>query len=197
MTLYGFTKRLFDFCAALAGLLAISPLALLVILLIKLEDGGPVFYRQLRLGHKQKPFWMLKFRTMRQDADKLRTSLKGDQLRFKMRNDPRITRVGRFLRRFSLDELPQLINVLLGEMSIVGPRPPLPEEVRQYESRHLIRMQVPQGLTCYWQIMGRSELDFEQQVDLDKKYICEKSFTRDLGIVLKTIPAVLAGRGAY
>lgn len=190
-------KRIFDILVALVALLIFSPLIILSAVIIKLYDGGPIFYSQIRVGKGGRPFKMWKLRSMREDADKLRASLVGDVIRFKMKNDPRITPIGRFIRKASIDEMPQLWNVLRGDMSIVGPRPPIPEEVKKYNAKQLGRLRVPQGITCYWQVMGRNELDFDQQVDLDLKYIEEQSFLTDLKILAKTIPAVLTARGAH
>lgn len=189
-------KRLFDIIIALVALVILSPIILLAALLVKLYDRGPIFYSQIRVGKGGRPFKMWKLRSMCTDADKLREKLVGDTLRFKMDNDPRITPIGKFIRKASIDEMPQLFNVLRGDMSIVGPRPPIPEEVRKYNTKQLGRLRVPQGITCYWQVMGRSELDFDQQVELDLKYIQEQSFLTDIKILLKTIPAVLTAKGA-
>ena len=196
------TKRGFDAVASFLLLLLVSPLLLLIALLIELDDGGPVFFVQTRVGKWGRHFSMLKFRSMYVDAEqRLQVLLAQNRHRegvtFKMENDPRITRVGKWLRRFSLDELPQLINVLQGDMSLVGPRPPVPREVAVYSPVERRRLMTIPGLTCLWQIRGRAEIDFSRQVQLDVQYIESQSFCGDLKILLRTIPAVLSGRGAY
>jgi lipopolysaccharide/colanic/teichoic acid biosynthesis glycosyltransferase len=168
---------------------------------VRLTSPGPVLYRQRRIGLRGKPFTMLKFRTMRtgtdRDVDALRAAHRVDDVMFKLRDDPRITRVGRWLRRFSLDELPQLFNVIKGDMSLVGPRPPLPEEVARYEDWHFDRLEVPPGITGLWQISGRADLTFDECVQLDVFYIENWSLTYELFILGKTIPVLLSQRGAY
>lgn len=194
-------KRGFDvFCCGL-GLLLLSPLFLLVALLIKLEDGGPVLFVQTRVGHNGREFPMYKFRSMVPDAEKrfqelLHRNEHREGITFKIKDDPRVTRIGKWLRKLSLDELPQLYNVLVGDMSLVGPRPPVPREVALYSLEHRRRLAVKPGITCIWQISGRSELDFSQQVRLDVLYIDTQTFGMDLKILLRTVPVVLAGRGA-
>ena len=160
---YLVVKRAVDVVGAGLGLLLLSPVLVLVALLIKLEDGGPVFFTQTRIGKGGTPFRFLKFRSMVTDAEARRAELKAEtgQLRFKLRRDPRITRIGGWLRRTSMDELPQLINVLRGDMTLVGPRPALPEEIADYDAFARGRLSVQQGLTCLWQVAGRSLLDFE------------------------------------
>jgi len=191
-------KRAFDIIIALIALAIFLPIIFLACLAIKLYDGGPIFYTQTRIGKDGKEFKMWKLRSMKTNADALRASLIGEGVvRFKDVADPRITPPGKVIRKTSIDEMPQLFNVLMGDMSIVGPRPPIPEEVAKYNARHRRRLEVPQGITCYWQIMGRNELDFDTQVDLDIKYIEDKSFLTDLGILARTIPAVVSGRGAH
>jgi exopolysaccharide biosynthesis polyprenyl glycosylphosphotransferase len=195
------TKRAMDFTAVCMGLLALAPVLGIIALLIKLDSPGPVFYRQERVGKNGRRFQMIKFRSMRQDADRLLASLQAHNEAsgplFKMRQDPRVTRVGRVLRRLSLDELPQIINVLKGDMSLVGPRPPLPSEVSKYEEWQLGRLRAVPGMTGLWQVSGRSEVPFHDMVRLDLHYIRNWSFGLDLEILLRTIPAVLASRGAY
>jgi lipopolysaccharide/colanic/teichoic acid biosynthesis glycosyltransferase len=182
-------------------MLVTAPIFGAVALAIKLDSPGPVFFRQTRLRQDGLPFAMLKFRSMRSDAVQLRSQLleaneaKGPV--FKIRQDPRMTRVGRFLRRASLDELPQLWHVLMGEMSMVGPRPPLPAEVALYEPWQRERLCVKPGLTCTWQVGGRSNIPFEQWVQMDIDYIRTRNLGQDLRILLQTIPAVLTARGAY
>jgi exopolysaccharide biosynthesis polyprenyl glycosylphosphotransferase len=194
-------KRWLDFAIALAMLILLSPLMLLIAISIVLTSPGPVFYRQTRSGMAGRVFTLYKFRSMRQDAEQLRSSLEhlneADGPVFKVANDPRITGVGRWLRRFSLDELPQLWNVVRGDMSLVGPRPPLPDEVRQYEPWQRRRLRMRPGLTCLWVLEGRSQVSFEQWMRLDMRYIDRWSLWLDLEILLKTVPRVLFGKGAY
>ncbi|MDM8546548.1 sugar transferase [Candidatus Venteria ishoeyi] len=195
-------KRLFDIAAAAVALLLLSPVLLATMTAIRLESPGPVFFRQTRVGRWGKLFTMWKFRSMYIDAEARKAKLMADNemqggVLFKMKSDPRITRTGRFIRKASIDELPQLWNVLCGDMSLVGPRPPLPGEVDQYSLADRRRLEVIPGITCIWQVSGRSDIPFEQQVELDVAYIESQSFTQDIKILLKTIPAVLLGRGAY
>jgi lipopolysaccharide/colanic/teichoic acid biosynthesis glycosyltransferase len=195
-------KRLMDILLASTTMLLFAPFFLLVALAICLEDGFPVFYVQKRVGLHGKEFWFYKFRSMYRDADRRKEALTAqndsrDGVIFKMRHDPRVTRVGHIIRRFSIDELPQVLNVLLGDLAIVGPRPPLPREVAQYTLAERKRLHVKPGLTCLWQIQGRSEIPFKQQVRLDLQYIQSQSIWKDLRIILKTVPAVLLGKGAY
>jgi exopolysaccharide biosynthesis polyprenyl glycosylphosphotransferase len=194
-------KRVFDVVAGVMFLGMFSPLYLLIALLVKWEDGGPVFFTQKRVGQFGREFKFYKFRSMCVDAEArlkqlLATNQHKEGVTFKMKNDPRLTRVGKWLRRFSLDELPQFFNVLIGDMSIVGPRPPVPREVALYSLADRRRLAVKPGITCLWQIGGRSEIDFSGQVKLDVQYIEEQSVWRDVTIVVKTVPAVLSGRGA-
>jgi len=193
-------KRVADFVMALVFLMAFSPLLLLLVLVIKLTSKGPVLYRQTRCGVGGRRFTLYKFRSMRPDADLLREELAAlnevDGPWFKIRNDPRCTPAGRFMRRFSLDELPQLFNILRGDMSFVGPRPPLPEEVEKYERWQRRRLRMPPGLTCLWALEGRSTLRFRRVMELDLEYIDNWSPALDCKILLKTIPVVLLGRGA-
>lgn len=194
------TKRLLDFGLALVLLAVLSPLMLLTALVIKLSSRGPVFYRQTRCGLYGRYFTLVKFRSMIDGAQdvlwEIRHLNEMDGPVFKMRNDPRVTPLGRLLRRSSIDELPQLFNVLRGEMSLVGPRAPLPEEVRAYRPSQRRRLSVKPGLTCLWQVSGRSEIDFQQWMGLDLQYIDNWSLALDLKILLKTLPVVLFGRGA-
>jgi lipopolysaccharide/colanic/teichoic acid biosynthesis glycosyltransferase len=191
-----------DIIIASTALVLILPLFLLVAICIIVEDGFPVIFAQKRVGRDGREFMMFKFRTMCRDAEKLKADMQElaeshDGLRFKMKNDPRILRCGHFMRRFSIDELPQFLTVLRGDLSLVGPRPPLPSEVRCYSLSDRKRLHVKPGLTCLWQISGRSDLPFETQVSLDMQYIQSQTIWQDFLIVLKTIPAVLFGRGAY
>jgi exopolysaccharide biosynthesis polyprenyl glycosylphosphotransferase len=181
--------------------LALAPFFVAIAIAIKLDSPGPVFYRQERVGKDGARFGMLKFRSMRQDADRLLEALRQKNEAtgplFKMRDDPRVTRVGRILRRLSLDELPQLFNVLRGEMSLVGPRPPIPSEVAEYEEWQFGRLRAVPGITGLWQVSGRSDVPFHDMVRLDLHYIRNWSLALDLAILLRTIPAVLTSRGAY
>jgi exopolysaccharide biosynthesis polyprenyl glycosylphosphotransferase len=196
-----FLKRFIDIIVSACALLALSPLFALVAILIKLEDRGPIFFAQRRVGKWGREFKMYKFRSMCVDAEqKLQAVLLKNQhstgVTFKAKDDPRVTRMGRWLRKFSIDEFPQFYNVLIGDMSLVGPRPPVPREVAMYTPADRRRLEVTPGLTCFWQIGGRSEIDFPEQVQLDVQYIESQSLWLDLKILLKTVPAVLLGRGA-
>lgn len=194
-------KGLLDWLGGLIGLLFSLPVTLVAAVAIKLEDGGPVFFRQVRSGRNGKPFTMYKFRTMVPNAEALKEKLQTENEMsgpvFKIRNDPRITRVGAFLRKTSVDELPQFINILKGEMSLVGPRPPLPQEVAQYDRWQRRKLAVKPGLTCLWQVNGRNQIDFEDWMKLDLDYIDHWSLWLDTKILLKTVPAVFKGNGAH
>jgi len=175
---------------------------LLIGILVKLEDRGSVFFAQRRVGQFGREFKMYKIRSMCLDAEQrlkevLANNHHKDGVTFKIKNDPRITRVGRWLRKLSLDELPQLFNVLIGDMSLVGPRPPVPGEVSKYSMADRRRLAVKPGITCIWQISGRAEIDFSGQVQLDVNYIENVSFWTDMKILARTVPAVLSGKGAY
>jgi exopolysaccharide biosynthesis polyprenyl glycosylphosphotransferase len=193
-------KRVFDVVGSALALALFAPVVVAATVAIKLGSPGTVFFRQLRVGLNGRPFQMLKFRSMYQDAEerlealRARNEMSGPV--FKMKNDPRVTPIGRFLRRTSLDELPQFWNVLKGEMSLVGPRPPIPAEVRQYKRWQRRRLSVRPGITCLWQISGRNNVDFDRWMELDLEYIDRWSLWTDLTICLKTIPAVLSARGA-
>ncbi len=193
-------KRAFDIFSTGLALWVLSVPLLLVAVLIKLTSRGPVFFRQVRVGLHGRPFRMLKFRTMVENAEALKATLSQqnemDGPVFKMKKDPRITPIGKFLRKFSIDELPQLVNVLRGDMSVVGPRPPVPSEVAKYAVWQRRRLSVRPGLTCIWQVSGRNEISFEQWMYMDLEYIDNWSFGKDLELVLKTFPVVLTGRGA-
>lgn len=203
ITMASFLKRCLDVAGAMGALCAFSPIFVLTILLIKLEDGGPVFFRQNRVGAGGRLFGMWKFRSMVVNADQIKDQLLAVNqhgatgVTFKMKNDPRITKVGKWIRKLSIDEFPQFYNVLRGDMSLVGPRPPLPREVAEYKASHLRRLRVKPGITCLWQIGGRSEIDFEGQVRLDLQYIRSSGVLFDIAILLKTLPAVIFGKGAY
>jgi len=196
-------KRVTDLVLTVVGLVACAPLMALIALAIKIESRGPVFFRQRRVGLGGRDFMMWKFRSMSHEAETKRVQIAhlnayADGRLFKLRDDPRITRVGRLLRRFSLDELPQLLNVLAGDMSLVGPRPPVPVEVGRYEPRHFVRLSVVPGLTGPWQVGGRNLItDFEEVVRLEREYIDDWSLRLDLRIMAKTVGVVLTGRGAY
>ncbi|WP_329198427.1 MULTISPECIES: sugar transferase [unclassified Streptomyces] len=194
-------KSALDRAGAAVGLLLLSPLFLALVLAIRFGSRGPAFYSQRRIGRDGVPFVMWKFRTMVVDADRLKPELAGanenDGLMFKMRRDPRVTRVGRLLRRTSMDELPQLFNVLTGSMSLVGPRPPLPEEVARYDETELRRLSVRPGMTGLWQISGRSDLSWDETIQLDLQYVDNWSFTSDVDVMGRTLRAVVDGRGAY
>jgi exopolysaccharide biosynthesis polyprenyl glycosylphosphotransferase len=197
----GWSKRALDLALASIALLLTLPLLACIAIAIKLDSQGPVFFRQERLGKDAEPFQMLKFRSMVKGADRLIDSLiaRNEQIGplFKIRRDPRLTRVGAVLRRLSLDELPQLFNVLRGDMSLVGPRPPLPAETAKYESWQLGRLRARPGMTGLWQVSGRSEVPFHDMVRLDLHYIRNWSLQLDIEIMLRTIPAVVSNRGAY
>jgi exopolysaccharide biosynthesis polyprenyl glycosylphosphotransferase len=194
-------KRAFDVVVSAVGLILLAPVFVTVALAVKLTTPGPVLFRQQRVGLQRRPFTLLKFRTMVVGAELMLADLlvrnEADGPLFKLRDDPRITRVGRLLRRYSLDELPQLWNVLRGEMSLVGPRPPLPSEVATYEDWQLDRLEVRPGITGLWQVSGRSDLSFDEYVRLDLFYIENWSLAYDLFMIVKTIPMLLKARGAY
>ncbi len=193
-------KRTFDVVVSALVMIAFAPLFGAIALAIKLGSPGPVLFGQRRVGQNGRAFQMLKFRSMYQDAEQRLDALRAQNEMsgpvFKMANDPRVTRIGRFLRKTSLDELPQFWNVLKGEMSVVGPRPPIPSEVRQYKRWQKRRLSVKPGITCIWQISGRNNIDFERWMELDLQYIDEWSLWGDIEICFKTIPAVLGARGA-
>jgi exopolysaccharide biosynthesis polyprenyl glycosylphosphotransferase len=197
-----FIKRGSDILFSFTLIVILSPVYLFTAILIKLDSSGPVIFKQTRVGKNGRHFDFYKFRSMRIDAEKIKQELMQDNesedgVIFKMKKDPRITRVGRFIRKFSIDELPQLFNVLVGDMSLVGPRPPLPSEVAEYTLEERKRLHITPGITCIWQVSGRSDIPFKQQVELDKEYIKSRSLWKDILILLKTIPAVLTGKGAY
>jgi lipopolysaccharide/colanic/teichoic acid biosynthesis glycosyltransferase len=194
-------KRALDIVGSVGFLVVFSPIYALLALLIKLHDGGPIFFSQTRVGRYGKTFQMYKFRSMRLDAEAefqklLAQNQHAEGITFKMKNDPRVTKIGRVLRRYSLDELPQFLNVIKGEMSLVGPRPPVPREVALYSLADRRRLAVKPGLTCFWQVSGRSNIDFSGQVKLDVRYIETAGFWVDVKILAKTVSAVMAGDGA-
>lgn len=193
-------RRAVDIVVAAIALLAALPVLALAAAAIKLTSRGPVFFAQERIGKHGHPFSMFKLRTMRTDAEALKarlTSDAGEELRFKMRRDPRVTPVGRVFRKYSVDELPQLWNVLRGDMTLVGPRPPIRSEVERYSAYALRRLEMRPGLTCLWQVRGRSDLPFVRQVELDIEYIDRTTLIDNLLVLSKTVLAVISGRGAY
>ena len=194
-------KIVVDRVAALLLLVLLAPLLLLLAMAVKCSSAGPAFHRQVRVGRHGKPFTMVKFRSMVVDAERQRAGLdqqnESDGRMFKLRKDPRVTRVGGFLRRYSLDELPQLLNVLIGQMSLVGPRPPLPEEVAGYSQVELRRLRVRPGLTGLWQVSGRSDLSWDESIALDLSYVDNWSLGVDVEVLARTVRAVTEGRGAY
>lgn len=198
---YLIAKRITDVVVASLLLILFLPIIPIVAILIKLDSPGPILFKQKRVGKNGKIFEFYKFRSMVMGADKIIGTLRPlsgvDGPIFKLKDDPRVTRVGRFLRRSSLDELPQLLNVLKGDMSIVGPRPNLPSEVSHYLPWQMKRLEVTPGITCLWQIAGRSHIGFNEWMRLDLEYIKKRSYITDLKIMIKTIPAVIARKGAY
>jgi exopolysaccharide biosynthesis polyprenyl glycosylphosphotransferase len=195
-------KRALDITLTGLGLLVLTPFFMVVALLVRMDSPGPVLFTQTRIGRNGEPFRCWKFRSMFVDAEQRKSDLlalneMAGGTTFKMKRDPRITRVGRLIRKASIDELPQLWNVLIGDMSLVGPRPPLPQEVVGYTAHERQRLAVKPGITCIWQVSGRSDIPFQEQVLLDIEYIEKRSFWLDLALLLRTIPAVLLGRGAY
>lgn len=197
-----FLKRCVDVFGSAALLMALSPVFIFIAACIKLEDGGPIIFAQTRVGKCGRIFKMLKFRSMCLNAEaRLQELLNRNKhdtgITFKLKDDPRITKVGKIIRALSLDELPQLFNVFRGDMSLVGPRPPVPREVALYTMKDRRRLEAMPGITCFWQVGGRAEIDFPQQVELDVMYIERQSFWTDVKILLKTIPAVVCRKGAY
>lgn len=194
-------KRALDLILASIGLLGSLPIWLVIVLAIRIDSRGPAIFVQDRVGIHGRRFRFFKFRSMYSDAEQRLADLKASNEAsgpvFKMRRDPRITRVGAFLRRSSLDELPQLLNILRGDMSFVGPRPPLPDEVAQYRPSDAARLGVKPGLTCLWQIRGRSTVGFDEWMEYDREYIRDMSLRLDLSILARTVRAVLSGQGAY
>jgi lipopolysaccharide/colanic/teichoic acid biosynthesis glycosyltransferase len=196
-----FFKRTLDIFASVGMLILLSPLFALIGVLVWLEDGGPIFFSQTRVGKNGKQFQMYKIRSMCLDAEqRLKELMAQNQhkegITFKLKSDPRITKVGKWLRKLSFDELPQFFNVLKGDMSLVGPRPPVPREVAKYSLADRRRLAVKPGITCIWQVSGRSQIDFSGQVRLDVNYIESQDFWTDVKILLKTVPAVVSGKGA-
>lgn len=198
---YLFIKRIFDIICSGIAIIILSPIMIITAIAIMIESPGNPIFVQDRVGRNGKIFKMYKFRSMCIDAEerlkKLKEKNEVDGPVFKMKNDPRITKVGRFIRKYSIDELMQLFNVFKGDMSVIGPRPALPKEVAEYDDLAKLRLKVKPGLSCYWQVMGRSNLSFSEWMELDIKYINEMSFWTDIKIVLLTILAIFKGDGAY
>lgn len=202
LSLYSVVKRLSDVIGAVLGMTILSPVFLIIAIAIKLEDPrGPIIFTQVRVGKNGKYFKIYKFRSMRVNAEEELAKLKSQNdvkgAMFKLKNDPRVTRVGHFIKKRSLDELPQLYNVLIGDMSLIGPRPPLVNEVAAYSKRDLQRLRVRPGCSGLWQISGRNELDFDEMVDLDLEYIQKRSILFDLEIIWKTVVQMIFPKGAY
>ncbi|WP_278600660.1 sugar transferase [Clostridium tertium] len=198
--LYEVSKRTLDFMGSFLGLVILSPILLIVAILIKLESKGPAIFSQSRIGLNGKEFKMYKFRSMVQNAEELKEKLaKENEMSgpmFKMKNDPRVTKVGKFIRKTSIDELPQLFNILKGDMTLVGPRPSLPREVEKFESWMLKRLEVKPGLTCYWQVSGRNNIDFYEWMKLDLKYVNDMSFWLDIKLIFKTVAVLFGDKNA-
>lgn len=199
--MYHSIKRIFDFMAAICGVIILSPVMLVIAILIKVEDHGPVFYKQVRVGKNGKTFKMYKFRSMFVNADQMLAKLKEQNdvegPMFKMRDYPRVTKIGHFIRKHSLDELPQFLNVIKGDMSLVGPRPPLPSEVAEYSDYDKQRLYVTPGCTGLWQATERNEVGFNEMVQLDIQYIQRASFMFDLWIIWKTVEIIIKPNGSY
>ena len=198
--IYEFLKRILDVICSVVALIVLSPVFLVTALAVR-SDGGPAFYKQTRVGKNNTHFEMYKFRSMCKNAENLQDDLmkynEMDGPVFKIKGDPRITKVGKFIRKYSIDELPQLLNIVKGDMSIVGPRPPLVREVEQYNSYQMQRLRVTPGLTCFWQAYGRSDLSFDDWMDMDMKYIKRRNIFLDIKLIVKTVFAVIFKRGAY
>ena len=198
--IYNFTKRFLDIIGAICGLLFSIPILLPIAIAIKLESNGPVVFSQTRIGKDGEKFRMYKLRSMVVNAEALKEDLYNQNEMsgpmFKIKDDPRITNVGRFIRKTSIDELPQLFNVLKGEMSLVGPRPSLPKEVEQFDEWMLKRLSIKPGLTCYWQVMGRNNIDFEDWMKLDIKYVANRSLILDLKLIFKTFLMLFGDKNA-
>jgi exopolysaccharide biosynthesis polyprenyl glycosylphosphotransferase len=198
---YHFFKRFIDICGAAFAMIFLSPVIIITIIAIKLDSRGPVLFSQERVGKNGKLFRMYKFRSMVVNAEKLLIKLKDKNEMsgpmFKMKDDPRITRVGRFIRRTSIDELPQFFNIIKGDMSFVGPRPNLPNEVVKFSDYHRLKLLVKPGLTCYWQVMGRNEIDFEEWICLDIKYIEERNLWIDMKLIIKTFFVLFGDKNAH
>lgn len=202
VSIYESSKRMLDFLISLIALIILSPLLIIVTCIIKIaEPKHPVFFSQIRLGKNKKPFKIYKFRTMNVDAEsQIKSLMEKNEIKgamFKMKEDPRVTKIGAFLRKTSIDEFPQLFNVLKGDMAIVGPRPPLPREVAEYTSYELKRLAVTPGCTGVWQVSGRNELDFNEMVELDLHYIEDRSILMDIKIMIKTVFVIVGEKNGY
>ena len=199
-SLYEVIKRLIDVVCSFLGVLVLSPLFIIIAIIIKTTSKGPVFFSQKRVGKNGKEFEMYKFRSMVVNAEELKENLAAQNEMsgpmFKMKDDPRVTKVGKFIRKTSIDELPQLWNVLKGDMSLVGPRPSLPKEVAQFENWMYKRLEVKPGLTCYWQVSGRNNIDFEDWMKLDIKYVDERSTWIDIKLIFKTVGVLFGDKNA-
>jgi len=197
---YFIFKRIIDVIGALVGLILISPVMIVVAIWIKVDSTGPAFFAQRRVGRDGKQFVMYKFRSMCTDAEELLGELKDDNEMsgpmFKIKDDPRITKIGKFVRKTSIDELPQLFNILKGDMSLVGPRPSLPKEVAQFTTFQKQRLVAKPGLTCYWQVSGRSDVSFKEWMKMDVKYIMKRSTLLDIILILKTVGVLFGDKGA-
>ena len=200
-SLYEVIKRLIDVVCSFIGVVVLSPLFIIIAIIIKTTSKGPVFFSQKRVGKDGKEFDMYKFRSMVVNAEELKEKLAAQNEMsgpmFKMKDDPRVTRVGKFIRKTSIDELPQLWNVLKGDMSLVGPRPSLPKEVAQFEDWMYRRLEVKPGLTCYWQVSGRNNIDFEDWMKLDVKYVDERSILIDIKLIFKTVGVLFGDKNAH
>lgn len=200
-SLYEVIKRLIDVVCSFLGVLVLSPLFIIIAIIIKTTSKGPVFFSQKRVGKNGKEFDMYKFRSMVVNAEELKEKLAAQNEMsgpmFKMKDDPRVTKVGKFIRKTSIDELPQLWNVLKGDMSLVGPRPSLPKEVAQFEDWMYKRLEVKPGLTCYWQVSGRNNIDFEDWMKLDIKYVDERSTWIDIKLIFKTVGVLFGDKNAH
>jgi lipopolysaccharide/colanic/teichoic acid biosynthesis glycosyltransferase len=201
LTFYFFVKRIFDILVSFSGIILLSPLFLVIAVIIKINSRGPAIFKQLRVGEGGRPFLFSQFRTTKHGSERLKDSLLHlsdvDGPVFKIKRDPRMTKIGRVLRKSSIDELPQLFNILRGDMTLVGPRPPLLEEVKKYGKRELRRLNAKPGLTGLWQVSGRNDISFLEWMELDLYYIEHRSLVLDIKILIRTIPAVLSGKGAY
>lgn len=200
-SLYEVIKRLIDIVFSFIGVIVLSPLFIIIAIIIKFTSKGPVFFSQKRVGRDGKEFKMYKFRSMVVNAEELKEKLAAQNEMsgpmFKMKDDPRVTKVGKFIRKTSIDELPQLFNVLKGDMSLVGPRPSLPKEVAQFEDWMYRRLEVKPGLTCYWQVSGRNNIDFEDWMKLDIKYVDERSTWIDIKLIFKTVGVLFGDKNAH
>ena len=201
LSFYEAIKRLIDIICSFVGILVLSPLFIIIAIIIKFTSKGPVFFSQKRVGRNGKEFDMYKFRSMVVNAEELKEKLAAQNEMsgpmFKMKDDPRVTKVGKFIRKTSLDELPQLWNVLKGDMSLVGPRPSLPKEVAQFEDWMYKRLEVKPGLTCYWQVSGRNNIDFEDWMKLDVKYVKERNLWIDIKLIFKTVGVLFGDKNAH